>query len=247
MGKISLFLVLVFFSFSTVIAQGDQNVSTFANLQTLTLKNGIIVHYPKTGATVINKYCKDLPKSDPFYISSEDYDDGRIIVLQMKIGEKDPQALTVLYSDGPSDDPEFIFAKSNGEQIETLGGLELYLPGNGYVYTTGHTNTSFNKRSKFSFNGAKFIEIKQPFYYVGLKTQTTKAITLYADKSQKDVVGSVPINTEVEVLLAEYSQNFGGTEYFLVKTPFGLVGWIGFTTYNLIEGTPFKGIYFAGD
>jgi hypothetical protein len=165
----------------------------------------------------------------------------------MKIGESNSQALTVLYSDGPSADPEFIFANSNGEQIESLGGVELYLPGNGYVYTTGHANTSFNKRSKYLFNGTKFIEVKQPFYYVGLKTKTTKAITLYADKSQKEIVGSVPIDTEVEVLLAEYSQNFGGTEYFLVKTPFGLVGWIGFVTYNLTEGTPLKGIYFAGD
>lgn len=241
------FLLILISSIITSFAQVEQNVSTFANLQTLTLANGIKVHYPKSGCVLINKYCKDLQKNDPFYTSVDDYDEGRILLLQMKIGVNNSETLAVLYSDGPSDDPNFIFSNNNGKQIESLSGTELYLPGNGYVYTTGHTNTSFNKKSKYYYDGNNFIEIKQPFYYIGLKTTTTKAITLYADKSQKEIVANVPINTEVEVLLAEYTQNFGGIEYFLVKTPFGLVGWIGFNTYNLIEGTPLKGIYFAGD
>ncbi len=240
-----LFIALI--SSAISMAQGEQNISTFANLQTLNITDGIIVHYPKSGVVVVNKSCVDLSKNDPFYTKAEEDYEGVILVLQMKIGENNPKAISVLFSNGPSDDPNFIFINSDGEQIESIGGTELFLPGNSYVYTTGHANTSFNKRSKYYYDGKSFVEVKQPFYYVGLKTVTTKAITLYTDKSQKEIVGNVPINTEVEVLLAEYIQNFGGMEYFLVKTPFGLVGWIGFATYNLSEGTPLKGIYFAGD
>jgi hypothetical protein len=228
-------------------SQNNQTVSTFANLKTMTLEGEIKIHYPEAGTEVFNIKCNQLPKDDPFYGEDDTPDGQNIKALRLKIGPSDAQAVTVLFTEGPSMDPAFIFARADGSWITNLGGLELYISGNGYVYTVGHTNTSFNKKSKYFFNGEEFKEVRQPFYYIGLVTTTTRNITIYADKNEEEAVATIPANTEVEVLLAEYSQKFGGFEYFLVKTPLGLVGWVGFQTYNLSEGTPLKGIYYSGD
>ena len=51
----------------------------------------------------------------------------------------------------------------------------------------------YNQRRKYTFNGKQFEEIKQPFYYVGLKTKICfkdtpeveqKFVVLYQEKTQ---------------------------------------------------------------
>ncbi len=228
-------------------AQGNEPVSTFANLKSLKVLESITVFHPATGVEIINKACRLLPAGDPYRQTGDTPDGDDILVLRMKLETAGTKTYSVLYTNGPSEDPAFMFGDEEGQIIATLGGTSLYLPGNGSVYTSGHTNTSFNKRSKFRLKNGNFEEVPQAYYYVGLKTKTAKDITLYADREETQAVAVVPAGTEVEVLLAEFRDSDGGYERFLIRSPFGLVGWFGITTYNLGEPPVLPGIYYAGD
>ena len=97
----------------------------------------------------------------------------------------------------------------------------------------------FNMRRKFLLKNNSCIEVKQPFYYVGLKTITLKPIQLYRSKEQKEIIAKLFSNSPIEVLI-----NSG--EFYLLKSSFGLVGWIKIPE-TLIQTSPIKGLYFAGD
>ena len=245
MRKIVLFFVMSVL-WMGLFGQTDQ-VSTFAHLKELKLSNGYKVFYPEAGTIVFNTLVTQLPSSDPFHSNGEGEDGGNIKILRMKLGPSDAESLTVLYTDGPSADPAFIFANNNGDIIEILGGTELYLPGTGSIYISGHTNTAFNMRRKFNYKDGAFTEVKQAYYYVGLKTVTTREVTLTTQMGGGEAVAVLPANSEVEVLLALFQPSTGDFEYFLLKTPFGLTGWYGIKTYMLGEEPPIKGIYWAGD
>lgn len=164
----------------------------------------------------------------------------------------------VVFSEGASVDPFFvihhinekhgidstfkIYAMINDEKraIGGIKGLELIIPGNNSVYVSGHTNNMFNMRRKFLLKDNRLEEIRQPFYYVGLKSETLQPVELYSDTSHEIKVAHLPAGYQVEVLVNK------GDDY-LLKTPFGLTGWIRIPFGTFAERTPIKGIYFAGD
>ena len=80
-------------------------------------------------------------------------------------------------------------------------------------------------------------EIRQPFYYVGLESVVTEDIKIYADIEQTNVIANLPIGSTVTVLI-----NKG--ECYLLKTPFGLVGWL---KIPQALQTSIKGLFFNGD
>jgi len=165
----------------------------------------------------------------------------------------------VIFCEGISVDPFFEIYRIVGEKQEIdssfqiyaitneakrkiggISGLEIVIPGNGNVYVYGHTNNMFNMRRKFTLKDDQLEEIKQPFYYVGLVSKTTQSVNLFSDISSKEKVAQLPAGYEVEVLI-----NKG--DNYLIKTPFGLTGWISIPFGTMSEQTPIKGIYFAGD
>ncbi len=165
----------------------------------------------------------------------------------------------VIFCEGASADPFFEIYHIVGEKQEIdssfqiyaiineakrkiggISGLEIVIPGNGNVYVSGHTNNMFNMRRKFTLKDDQLEEVKQPFYYVGLVTETTQSVKLYIDFNYKEIVAQLPAGYIVEVLI-----NKG--DNYLIKTPFGLTGWINIPFGTMSEQTPIKGIYFAGD
>ena len=151
--------------------------------------------------------------------------------------------VVVEFSNGSSDDPEFLLRV--GEESLLLPGTSLYAPGGASIYVSGWTNSFHPQRRKFTFDGQRFVEVAQPFEYVGVKSRVTHGgeeggsttVTLFADKEKKGKVAVLPEGSEIEVLLADRDG------WYLVRTAFGLVGW-----YS-IDGdliTPI-GLVFAGD
>lgn len=190
---------------------------------------------------LINKKCTDLPKSD--FLWCEDDELEEFYKLGDFKSDKLKHAITIGFTFGMSVDPEFILFNSKNKIIGRVYAWNLYLNSNGVFYTSGHVNNFFDQKRKFEINGDTIIEIKQPFYHVGLKSTTKEQITLYSDKRGGEVVAVLPKNYEIEILLAEYGKNEMGAErYFLVKTKFGLVGWINYESPTAIEG-----LYYAGD
>jgi len=181
------------------------------------------------------------------------YYNGKLAVIEKNnnyilrfIGKEDNSRIYYLdFDEGPSADPRFfVKERENDEQgkykiIKSINGTNIFIPGNGYIYVSGHTNNMFNMRRKFLLKNDNCAEVKQPFYYVGLKTITLEPMQLYRSKEQKEIIAKLFRNSPIEVLI-----NSG--EYYLLKSSFGLVGWIKIPE-TLIQTSPIKGLYFAGD
>ena len=169
-------------------------------------------------------------------------------VCTFKFGQDN---IKVMYTSGPSADPYFEVyalpkkgAKEEARKILGVGATTLYIPKGKNVYAEGWCNTMFNERRKYTYTGAKFVEAKQPYLYVGIKTTVQplgsekKPLVLYGDKSKTTRVATLPVGSEIEVLLHEQK------DWYLVRTSFGLVGG---TNVPLGLYDTQIGIRFAGD
>ena len=206
---------------------------SFQNLHDIPVANGFAhIYVDKSKARIINK-----PVSDN---SSDD-----VLVCELLI---DNQRLRLIYSTGDSDDSTFIFTSAEGKEIGRFNGTELYMPSGANIYISGWSNTMFNERRKYTFKDGIFVEIKQPYKYVGLKTtvkrpefstdSTPVIVTLYSDTSKSQSVAKLPEGSEIEVLLAD------GETWFLVRTSFGLLGWVEVPMGAMSTAI---GVQFAGD
>jgi hypothetical protein len=239
--------LLVCLFLSTFQAFGQAN-NYFPQLTKIKIDGGmnpVVFGYHKSEAKLIRKKGHQLPKNDPWYCPDLDAP-----CFEKLAAFKNPQfkdSLYVLFSHGPSEDPNFIIATKTGKIVGNVNGLGLYLTSNNTFYVNGHTNNLFDKRRKFQIKSDTISEVTQPFYYVGLQSVTLKDIVLYKDKTSTEVVASLPKGYKVEVLLAEFGRpDFETEEYFLVRSEFGLVGWL-----RLNRDEPWdsviKGLFFAGD
>ena len=156
--------------------------------------------------------------------------DEIIPVIFTKLSSSSQEYL-VCFNDGPNDETGFVFySKSSSGYVEKfyLDGDRIFIPGNGFVYTSGHLNEIYGDHRKYKFTGTELMEVKQPYYYVGLKTKTKKAIKLYSDYNCTKVLAYLPANSNIEVVASKKS---GNNQKFLIKTPFGLLGWWKLDTY----------------
>ena len=213
----------------------------FDYLEKLNVGNGseVFIKYNPASTTVINKTLSELDKNDPLFIN-DDMSMDDIKLVKTKISSNG-DSYNVVFSWGASADPEFLFYKDGTDTpIFSVAALNLYIPGNGNIYTAGHTNNYFNIRKKFTFKNNKFVEAEQAFYYVGLQSKTLKAITLYKSESLRTSIANLPADYNVEVLI-----NKQGTNLYLIKTDFGLTGW---TKLPMEYGNPtIEGLFYAGD
>jgi hypothetical protein len=200
----------------------------------------IYIKYNSENTEVYNKKVKELPESDPFFPEGGP-SMNNIKMLKTKI-EPSGKNYYVVFSYGPSADPSFMFyQQGNFEQPAfTISALQVFIPGNGSLYSSGHTNNLFNTRKKYQVHNNTLKEIEQPFYYVGLETQTSAPVKLYASEQLNDVIANLPADYDMEVLI-----NKKGTNLFLVKTKFGLTGWVKAEMCGL--RTQIDGLDYAGD
>ena len=225
------------------------DVEPFDYLEKLTVLESdymtVEVKYNALQAEVFNKYVSELPDNDPFYYSEEGPSMMNVKVLKTKISPSGPDYY-LIFSPGPSADPSFVFYKE-GEYEKAafyVMGLNVYIPGNGNVYVEGHTNNTFNQRRKFTLANGEFVEAEQPFYYVGLKTRTLKPVELYKSKNLSKVIANLPADYSIEVLINDPENS----SMFLVKTDFGLTGWIEIPGEYMFGGNELiEGIFYAGD
>jgi hypothetical protein len=203
-------------------------------------------NFDKTNTRFLNRPCYSLPKNHPVYCDSSEAGETWYLVAKFK-SHFFKDSLDIVYSAGPSADPGFSISDITGKILTSINCIDFYINELGTIYTSGHTNNMFNQRRKFEIKKDTIIEVKQPYYYVGLKSKTLTPITLYKEKTGKEIIAQLLKNYAIEVLLAENtSDNFYSHKYFLVKTEFGLIGWLRLTDYEgydpLIEG-----LFYAGD
>lgn len=218
------------------------NKDAFDYLEKLAIdkQSEIFIKYNSASTTVINKKLGELDKNDPLF--DDEYGEYDIKLIKTKINSTD--YFNVVFSWGASGDPNFTFYNSQTNQsVFTVYALNLYITGNGNIYTAGHTNNDFNTRKKYIYQNNTFKEVEQPYYYVGLQTKTLKPVTLYKTEDLKNSIANLPANYNIEVLL-----NKKETSLYLIKTDFGLIGWV--KVISSMQGSGngnIAGIYYAGD
>jgi hypothetical protein len=185
-----------------------------------------VLFNPKVSKVINQKYHETEP----------DMDNWRVVKTYITGAG---QEYRIEFSEGLSDDPTFrIFKGDEKEPIFDAFATGLVIPGNGFIYTSGHTNNMFDERKKYELRKGKLIEVKQPFYYVGLVSKTKKKITLHTSKDMKGTVATLPAGSSVSVLINE-------GELYLLKSDFGLVGWVKIEANNSEE--TIEGLILAGD
>jgi len=230
----------------------DDLPAEFAHLTTLTIDStlekyfsNITIRFDKSISTVIDSmyYFTDRDGS----ILNEDYKFRRLIVT--KIDRNDDARYTIDFYPGMSVDPSFRIYINVGNELKRLSpwinGTQLTVPGDGYIYISGHTNNTFDQKRLFRIEGDEIIEVVQPYYYVGLQSVTNREIVLM---SLAGPVVTLLQGTSVTVLLKQIEPNQKFS--YLLKTDFGLVGWVQFKPEELYmwnKPNPIEGLYYNGD
>jgi hypothetical protein len=187
-----------------------------------------------------------LDRKDPLFCEKDSVLAEWTVVANFK-NEILKDSLTIIYSEGMSADPGYVITTNTGKVIRRFSCVEFYINGSGTIYTSGHVNNMYDRRRKFQIQNDTIVEINQPFNYVGLKGKTLKSIVLYQDKVGNKIVAQLPKDYEIEILLADAkTEDYAMDQNFLVKTDFGLVGWLRLT-FDDIYGTVLKELYYAGD
>lgn len=183
------------------------------------------------------------PSLESYGNSSEEFTPvGRAVLEKSRT-----DTLIISYSEGPSCDPGFFFFWSDGRRVRTepatafySSALNLSIPGDGFFYTWGHTDSYFDIHRKFQMVDSVLSEVEQPYYSVGLNTIALKDLTLYADLQGGTVAAAVAAGDSIYVVL-----NAG--ESFLVRTRSDILGWWRMKDPNAQRPTEVEGIFFAGD
>lgn len=167
-----------------------------------------------------------------------------ITALSTRLSHSSQDMFVVEYNQGPSADPEFILYKEiRGKRRRVLrqSGLTLIIPGDGFLYIAGHTDNYFDQRKKLVYRKGTFSEVSQPYYSVGLRTKLLAPAIMHSDRKKgAPEVARLPEGTHIEVVL-----NHG--DYYLIKTQFGLLGWLKAELREGGTGTQIEGLYYAGD
>jgi hypothetical protein len=239
-------IFILAFTLASSLNVCGQNKNVFPHLTKVTIdkEHKVIFGYDKRSVRLINKPCYLLNKKDPIHCDRDSALVEWTLVAKVKVGNiKD--SVNVIYSPGMSDDPGFIISTKSDKTIGQFSCIEFYINSLGTVYTSGHVNNMYDRRRKFQVQPDTVIEVKQPYNFVGLKGKTLRDINLYQNKTGGEIVAVIPKDYEIEILLAESStKDFEIDQNFLVKTEFGLVGWLRLEGFSdrVIEA-----LYYAGD
>jgi len=183
-----------------------------------------------------------LPPEEAAYQKA--YDDAgvyMVYVTDVKLHPSDTDYHVLRCDSGGSDDPQCVLSTTqdpNGPGVAIPGRL-FVIPGDGCVYSAGHTDNMFDTRAAHCLVGTELKPVAQPFHYAGLKSKALKTLTLYSTKTDTAAVATIEKGQFVEVVLQD-------GDWFLLRNRFGLTGWTKLAT-DTQAATEIEGFYYAGD
>ena len=166
---------------------------------------------------------------------------------------------SISFSLGASEDPHFVFSffdniENRWKEISVINGSRIYLGFNGQIYSEGSINNYFNVRRKFLLKNKTIEEVMQPFLLADIDCKTHGKTHLKTKPdNRRETIAILPDKSSVKILMAQYfSQDYDihmdKGIWFLVSTPFGLVGWVKTEPgYLSRPGKPLSCIRFFGD
>jgi len=171
------------------------------------------------------------------------YDEAGVYMaypLDVKLSPADQDYLVLRCDSGGSNDPQCVLSASQDPEKEgvAIPGTLFVIPGDGCVYSAGHTNNMFSARALTCRKDGKLQPVVQPFSYAGFQSKALRKLTLYADKQKSGIVTTIAPGAFVEVVLQD-------GDNFLLRDGFGLTGWA--TLEQSQQATDIEGFFYNGD
>lgn len=242
-------MIVLALACSTSIAAGGRKPDaglSFPGLALLELKQeGVRVWYAADRA-------KPAPAAPDYLKSYEEAGVHASQPLLLDLGHGLPP-LALTCDSGPSADPTCRLLTRREDPLSTV----FESSGTGFVFTPdadirvfGKSDSMYDHRRLFRYDGKRFREVAQPFRYVGIEGRTTAplALTSAIGGGADGTLATLAAGTPVTILLnaAGEESDLGWNPDYLVKTREGLIGWAHIPTRP--DGkTIVEGLYFNGD
>lgn len=167
------------------------------------------------------------------------YNESETLILKSK-----KTKLAVYYQANQGTFFEYLEVRNIDERKGTSGvdGKVIGILANNIYVRKQSYETRISINHKYTYDGKKFINIKQPFYYIGEKSKTNTLVKIYNDIDESILVATLAPNTEVEVIgLFEnpFSQEDEGFS-LLLKGKTGIIGWHKGSFLPQKEGDPYN-------
>lgn len=196
-------------------------------------------------AKVFNTTFDNLDYNDPFYHAQGDTSDN-IKVMEYVIDDKTGELYSIIFSMGESGDSRYEFYLE-GEFLNPVFVVHtdhLEFLGKGKIIARGSMNEMFNRAQIFQKRRSTFKELKQAFYAININSVAQKDFDIYLKKNSSIITDHIQKGDEINVLLAEFKQNYN---YYLVQSQRGISGWVKIENGIWIDESPIRDIYFHGD
>ena len=160
--------------------------------------------------------------------------------LDVKLAPDDKDYLVLRCDSGGSNDPQCVLSASQDPDTPgvQIPGTLFVIPGDGCVYSGGHTNNMFPFRALHCRKDGTLEPVAQPFSYAGFQSKALRPLILYADKQKSGIVTTIAQGAFVEVVLQD-------GDFFLLSDGFGLVGWAKLEQAQ--QATDIEGFFYNGD
>jgi len=171
-----------------------------------------------------------------------EFEEGMVdkVIMQTRLDASSNDIYEISFFEGEAGDATFsINNLESGTNVARILATTLIVPGNGYVYSLGHVFSHFDVHSKYKLESGSLVEVRQPFYYVGMVTETLADIDIFSAQDGGEIVAHLPKGSKIEVLV-------GNKGYYLIKTTFGLVGWYKYNIENPYQSS-IRGFYLYGE
>jgi hypothetical protein len=109
-----------------------------------------------------------------------------------------------------------------GLKVDTngkTGGIQM--PGDGTVVLAAG-NEFYLRRRAWELHDRAFVEIPQPYFYVGVNAKVKDSLPIWKDPQSAETVTSLKAGIDVEIILVTMETPI----WYLVLAPSGLLGWV---------------------
>lgn len=159
--------------------------------------------------------------------------------------------LTLICDSGPSADPSCRLLRDPGEaehDVFSSSGTQFAFLPEARIVVGGHSNTFYDLRRLYRWQGDRFVEVPQPLRHVGVSGVLKEPVALNQSPGGPPLDIALERGTRVTVLLNDMRRagEDGTSADYLLLTPQGLTGWASLPSRP--DGTTVvDGLYYRGD
>jgi hypothetical protein len=169
------------------------------------------------------RYNPSIAETMDIIMEPQEAGEGKAIrLIKTKIDGEEDREYYIDFRYGTEAGSRFVVSLRDGENLRQLGevySLELIIPGDGRLYSSGPVNGAFLERRAFVVEENAVCEIEHPIMYREEGTIARKDAILYADERMTEVIEKITAGGKLTILLRQ-------GDIYLVRTSSGQMGWV---------------------